>query len=395
MSKMRLYLALAVALVTSLAFAAPAFAMTHGGFSATTDACAGCHVAHAAQGAKLLKDNTQTHFCFLCHGDGGTSAPYDIKDGITYSYSGSTKTAVYPSTAGGFVHQWVDDGDNVLEADELKNLTSRHNVWGFVYGDESGDVQETSNIYYWIPGSTNQFTGSGFVCTSCHDPHAGGRTPDANGIITGNPRLLRTTLFGENVAVVSFKMETVSTFTYKGVSSSVFRVIEYKGGSTLWCGACHDKFQTDDSGIVPGAGHATEYLGMWRHPMNVHVIPPPSPPDFNGSIATGTPPEIKHTNRLVRPDTRILGCLTCHRAHSATAAKAGWATSWPRDATDPATGKVQGETSALLRMDNRGVCWNCHRDGKYNCWQDTRVDCSKCHPGKHETEGITCTLCHL
>jgi predicted CXXCH cytochrome family protein len=388
MSKIKAVAIISAAFLSALTFAAPAFASTHGGFTATTDACAGCHVAHAAKGAKLLKGNTQTHFCFLCHGDGSTLAPYNIIDGYTQAAAGGN---VYPSTAGGFVKQFIDaNSNNQIDDGELKAVTSRHNVWGFVYGDESGGVQETNNIYYWIPGSTSRFTSGGFVCTSCHDPHAGGRIPDGSGVITGNPRLLRTTLFGQDVAVVSFKMETVGTFAYEGVSAGVYRVIEYKDGSTLWCGACHDKFQTDDADTDPAAGHAVYYLNMWRHPMNVHVMPPP---DFDGSIATGTPPEIKPTGSQVIPRVRNLGCLTCHRAHSSPAAKAGWAASWPRDATDPATSQASSTTSALLRMDNRGVCWNCHREGKYNCWQDTRIDCSKCHPGTHVI-GVDCTLCH-
>ena len=407
MSKTKATLLVAATLVCLLAFAAPAFAWTHGQFSATTDACAGCHVAHAAEMPKLLKVGpTQTNFCFLCHGDGGTSAPYDVKDG----YTQATGSAVYASTAGGFVRQFVDaDSDGVIDAGELKAVTSRHNVWGFVYGDESGPVSDTSDIYYWIPGGSNDFTGSGFVCSSCHDPHAGGGVPDANGIIDGangiNPRLLRRSITVQDAAYtdlyVSFKFATVGTFTYEGVASGVYRVIEYADGSTYWCGACHNKFQTDDPDRgdpdAPGEGHAVYYFNMWRHPMNVHVMPPPPPPDFNDSIATGTPPEIRPTgNQQIVTHVRQLGCLTCHRAHSSPAAKAGWAASWPRDEEDPAPGASGGTTSALLRMDNRGVCWNCHREAKYNCWQDTRVDCSLCHPGSHVflTDEIECSLCH-
>jgi len=131
---------------------------------------AGCHVAHAAQAAKLLKVGpTQTHFCFLCHGDAATSAPYDVKDG----YTQATGSAVYASTAGGFVQQFVDgNNDGIIDAGELVAVTSRHNVWGFVYGGESGSVQDTTEVYYWIPGGTRMLSGSGFVCSSCHDPRA-------------------------------------------------------------------------------------------------------------------------------------------------------------------------------------------------------------------------------
>jgi predicted CXXCH cytochrome family protein len=349
-------------LVCALAFAAPAFAWTHGQFSTTTDACAGCHVAHAAQMPNLLKQGpTQTHFCFMCHGDGGTSAPYDVKDGITVA--GSTYR---PSTAGGFVRQWVDDGDNVLEAGELKNVTSRHNVWGFVYGEENTAVADTTDKYFWIPGGSSQLTGDGFVCTSCHDPHAGG-VYDGN----ANPRLLR------NFVHVGFQLATIGEFIYSAEPSAVYQVIRYRAplpygdtGISEWCGACHNKFQTDD-----GDNKAVEpaepplYFGMWRHPIDAHVAPPVSGGQIimDPSIATGTPLVYRGYNVVYS-----VGCLTCHRAHSTTVAKTGWATTWPRDAADPATGKVLGDTTALLRMDSRGICYNCHGAGQYNCRNDTR-----------------------
>jgi predicted CXXCH cytochrome family protein len=260
-------------------------------------------VAHAAQAPKLLKTGpTQAHFCFMCHGDGAISAPYDVKNG----YTQATGSAVYASTAGGFVRQFVDvDNDGVIDAGELRPVTSRHNVWGFIYGDESGAVQDTTNIYYWIPGGSSQFTGSGFVCSSCHDPHAGGRTPDASGYIAGdasnaNPRLLRKSITVQDAAYtdlyVSFKVATVGTFTYSATTSAVYRVVEYKSGSTRWCGACHNKFRTSNNDLNPGAGHANYYFGMWRHPMDAHVLPPPG---FDGTIATGTPLE-KAEQRLPR-----------------------------------------------------------------------------------------------
>ncbi|MEW6181763.1 MAG: cytochrome c3 family protein [Bacillota bacterium] len=414
----RLYLILVIVLMCAPAFAAPAFAWTHGQFSATTDACAGCHVAHAAQMPKLLKQGpTQTHFCFLCHGDGGTSAPYDIKDGITVA--GSTYR---PSTAGGFVRQWVDDGDNILEAGELKPVTSRHNVQGFVYGDESGTVQDTTDTYHWIPGGSNQFSGSGFVCGSCHDPHAGGRTPDIindpnfGSVIWGNkdndgrpnPRLLRQIITVQdatytNLALI-FQVATVGTFTYSATGSAVYQVTNYWSGSTEWCGACHNKLKYSDADVKAGDGQVGQYFSMWRHPMDVHVAPVLNQAgtaiDMDRSLATGTPLE---TEKLSSFRAYKVACLTCHRAHSTTAAIAGWATSWPRDATDPATGKALGDTSALLRMDSRGVCYNCHRAGQYNCQNDSRfnaaqnTNCSFCHPhtggGAHPMPG-TCGMCH-
>ena len=351
MSKARLYLVLAVALVTSLAFAAPAFAWTHGQFSATTDACAGCHVAHAAQAPKLLKTGpTQTQFCFMCHGDGGVSAPYDVKDGRTVAGS------AYPSTAGGFVRQW--NGTTYVD------VTSRHNVWGLV--GESGYNINPGQKQFFVPGSPYQFgaSTSGFVCGSCHNPHDGGTTPDpATGLVTGssstpNPRLLRRSITVGSATYsnlfVSFRFETVGTFTYGNppVASGVYKVVEYKSGSTDWCGACHIKFNTREN-----SGHTADAWGMYRHAFNVDLYSgsvrnPNAPTD---SSFSGTPLETPTNGTIGK-----IACLSCHRAHSTTATVAGWASSWPRSEGGTSS------TSALLRMNNRGVCYNCHGAAQYN-----------------------------
>ncbi|MEW6182844.1 MAG: cytochrome c3 family protein [Bacillota bacterium] len=403
-----------LALLFFTALAVPAFAWTHGQFSATTDACAGCHIAHAAEAPKLLKAGpTQAQFCFLCHGDGCSSAPYDVKDGETRAVVGG---GVYASTAGGFVNEFIDANSNYqVDAGEIKPVTSRHSVWGLP-GETGGVIgNDNRDDHLFIPGGTNQFAGgSGFACASCHDPHAGGRTPN-DGYVTGtagssNPRLLRKSITiqdGANTNLyVSFRMQTVGTFSYTPgagipVDSGVYTVIGYTYGSTKWCGACHNKFKTANWDFRPGQGHANFYLSMWRHPMDAHVLPPPG---FDGSIATGTPVEEYESDFGVKR----LACLTCHRAHSTIADADGWASSWPRDLGAPTPAS---NTSALLRMENRGVCFNCHGAGQYNCWNDNRLvlaedgvsyipmDCSNCHPSTewHFTVGgggYDCSVCH-
>ncbi|MEW6182843.1 MAG: cytochrome c3 family protein [Bacillota bacterium] len=413
MGKIKSILVFISALACVLAYTAPAFAWTHGGFGSTTDACAGCHVAHAAPAPKLLKAGpSQTQFCFLCHGDGTTSAPYDVEDGYTRATVGG---GVYPSTAGGFVNEFVDaNGNYVIDGGELKSVTSRHNVWGFVYGEENTAAAGTTDKYFWIPGGSNQFSSNGFVCSSCHDPHDGGRTPDGSGYIKGsagaaNPRLLRRSITVQDAAYtdlyVAFKLATVGSFSYSTTASGVYRVTayarnysaegdsgDYAAGTTRWCGACHNKFQTDEKDLPDtkhesaGPGHAVYQYGMHRHPVNVPHALLPSTAD--GSMDTGTPLETPTAAETgcgtCHPDMWAgaptgdtvgnLGCLTCHRAHSSAAAVAGWASAWPRDATDPATGDAISDTSALLRMNNRGICYNCHGAGEYNCWNDIRFD---------------------
>ncbi|RPF42483.1 putative CXXCH cytochrome family protein [Thermodesulfitimonas autotrophica] len=370
MCKAKATLILVAALACCLAFAAPAFAWTHGQFSATTDACAGCHVAHAAQALNLLKAGpTQTEFCFLCHGDGGTSAPYDVKNGYTEVTVG-TDTYQYPSTGGGFDYQltFTDSNDNGLfdlgEPTASAAITSRHTVWGYNHDDKNtaGSWAGESAKIFSVPGGTNTFTGSGFVCGSCHDPHDGGTTPDTNGYVKGsatspNPRLLRRTITVGTATYsglyVEFKLDTVGKFTYgnPSVDSGVYRVSEYIDGSTGWCGACHNKFNIVDA----DAGSTKDAWGMYRHGMDLRAT---LPSGSKGTIDVGTPLE-KNYDYAGGSDPQV-ACLTCHKAHSTTATVAGWALSWPRSEGGTST------TSALLRMNNRGVCYNCHGAAQYN-----------------------------
>lgn len=131
MSRSRLCLAILLASIHILACSTSAFAWTHGQFWATTDACAGCHIAHPAQAPNLLKAGPTADPVLLplSRRRRHKRAPYDAEDG----YTQATGSAVYASTAGGFVKQFVDaDSDGVIDAGELKDVTSRHNVWGFV-----------------------------------------------------------------------------------------------------------------------------------------------------------------------------------------------------------------------------------------------------------------------
>ncbi|MEW6182845.1 MAG: cytochrome c3 family protein [Bacillota bacterium] len=393
MKRIRSCFVFTMVLCSVLIPAAAAFAWTHGQFSATTDACGGCHVAHAAQLPKLLKAGpTQTQFCFLCHGDGCSGAPYDVKDG--YTAEGVSKVR---SIAGGFVNTW--------NGVAFVPVTSRHNVWGLV--GETGDTIDENTIQLFIPGGTNVFTGSGFVCSSCHDPHAGGKVrgtvswkpPGSNSTYSitqammGNPRLMRTSIFGQTTDSVIFRFRTVGNFT---TSSGVYQVTAYIYGSTSWCGACHNIFDTSTCGgdRMPEGGHAAERLGMWRHPMDVHTLAP-SGPGMGGygqigymGLIDGTPLELWNYSAAVAL-TRKVACLSCHYAHSTTAVMNGWAASWPRDSGAPTS---TGNTSALLRMNSRGICYNCHGAAQYNCWNDPRIDCTPCHTSPLHTGD--CDLCH-
>lgn len=97
----------------------------------------------------------------------------------------------------------------------------------------------------------------------------------------------------------------------------------------------------------------------------------------------GTPLELAYNKtytgtQIANSSDDVLGCLTCHKAHGTRVQMNGWALGrlahndtavnpdtpeWTVEKGDdnPAAGGVQPNAStSLLRMDNRGVCQNCH-----------------------------------
>lgn len=162
-----------------------------------------------------------------------------------------------------------------------------------------------------IPGGTNSITG-GLVCGSCHNPHG-----------SSNSRLLKEKIFGTTVT---------------GVKLTVTNNINtaYVSGFNTFCGACHDKFN-----VGVGSGHIIDAEGMYRHAMGVAATLPSGGDFRGGDLMTGTPLE-----------SGKVSCMSCHRAHGTKAVMNGTYT--------------MGKSSYLLRIDNRGVCYNCHGAAQYN-----------------------------
>src|SRR5512139_3530393 len=81
MKKLMFALALGALLVLALVTTATADNGPHGGFTATTDACAGCHRVHSAQygGNALLKTDPES-LCMGCHD--GSGAATNVEDGV-------------------------------------------------------------------------------------------------------------------------------------------------------------------------------------------------------------------------------------------------------------------------------------------------------------------------
>ena len=305
----------------------------HGNYTATTDACAGCHRAHTAQGDDLLIAGTSYDLCLTCHGASGNGADTDVADGV---YLQRDNVAESPDEGvvnrglkgGGFINARMDVGWNGSAAPAP--VTSSH-LW-----DESVGVAWGSGAIGSGPG-----TGISLTCISCHNPHGG-----EGGNNSATYRILRIIpIDSGNEQTIVFD-EDPKHYTVDDGSGKYFGQ-EYDdllyNNISHWCARCHDRYlalsgsgHTDSGDPIYAYRHISVGTGCGCHDM--HGGPPP----------TGNP-NYRHDP---------LSCLTCHVAHGTSATMSGHAANvpWPDGSTSP-SGNAR---SALLRVNNRGVCQLCH-----------------------------------
>lgn len=308
----------------------------HGGYTTNTDSCAGCHRAHTAVAPQLLV-GSNTGLCLTCHGSGTTGANTNVWDGVYTAGRGGTGgqgTDGYGLLGGGFSNVTrVDPG--LTGTPITTSVTSRHSVQGM--GDYS------SAAIMWgagpISGTTNSGTAFDLYCTSCHDPHG-----------SPNYRLLNPTINGTAVTV-SQTDETTKSYT----SPTYYKASGTWEISTV-CAACHTRYMATASGN--GTTTSGDAVFAYRHRIDVQsgTVLNGTTYSFQGTAlpfsSTGGAPTTTPT------DNRVMTCLACHYAHgtgSTMGARSG-SLAWPGGATTP-SGNAR---SSLLRLNNRGICENCH-----------------------------------
>ncbi len=283
----------------------------HGGYTPTTDACAGCHRAHTAAAPKLLVEAVP-NLCFTCHGSTGTGADTNVADGV---YLDRDSTAESPPEGfvnrglkgGGFVNAMMDtdwDGAAVSAPTTSTHLAdgSTGTAWG------NGAI-----------GSGPGLANFSLSCVSCHDPHGNAST-------AGTPtyRLLRAIPVNSGASSgVNVIDEPSKTYTISTGSGQYFGEGYGTNGDRLsqWCSQCHTRYRA-----TSGSGHTDsgDPIFAYRH--------------VTGGV--------------------FLSCVSCHVAHGTSATMSGFASNvdWPDGSPTP---NGNGRSS-LLRVDNRGVCELCH-----------------------------------
>ena len=299
----------AIVLIT----ASPALADNgpHGGYTALTDACAGCHRAHTAAASRLLVQNVP-QLCYSCHGNTGAGADTNVVDGI-YLERDSVVEAPPEGVAnrglkgGGFTSALMDTDYDGLAAPV--SVSSNH-------------LADGSTGTAWGNGAIGSGAGAlnfALSCVSCHDPH--GRASTTRG---PTYRLLRATPINSGApSGVNVADQAAKYYVVADVDNQYFGENYGARGTSLsaWCSQCHTRYL---AGAGSGNTNSGDPIFAYRHMSNAASV----------------------------------NCVTCHVAHG-TAASMGFysgAVRWPDGSTAP-----NGDNrSSLLRVDNRGVCELCH-----------------------------------
>ncbi len=303
-SMKKLLLVAIVTLALALAMAGVAFADggPHGGYTATTDACAGCHRAHTASGPRLLIDVSTYDLCMACHGSTGAGANTNVDDGV---YLATRDDAASDENWGA-----VNADTNILLGG------------GFAFYDgaavSSLHTSDGSDVAAWGNGGgrgTTTDLAEALSCASCHDPHG-----------SPNYRIMNETINGYAV---------VAALVDEGMANKDYDTEQWGAGTSSICAACHGDYHL----VAAGQGSILDN-GTYTHRIDMAY-------NYGGNNNPETVGLAGNFLPLAEVDQVV--CMTCHLPHGTAATMTGLA-------TGPNTGD-----SDLLRLDNRGVCEVCHQ----------------------------------
>lgn len=278
----------------------------HGGYTATTDACAGCHRAHTATGPRLLIDASTQALCLTCHGAGATGATTDVENGI------------WTTTTNALLGGQFNSGATTSKHDVTSTVLA---AWG-----NAADRGSTADL------------AEGLDCGSCHDPHG-----------TAGYRLLR---WGPTTAGTDYDSAA------KDYDSESWGD---PGANDLsdFCANCHSSYL--ETAAAVGSSEAAQARNnattnfthrvdmVWNTPLAGVTFGANHPETlgYDGTGGTGDELPLSTSGNAL--------CVSCHFPHGTAATATGNSV----DAGPAASSST--EESALLRLDERGVCQACHQ----------------------------------
>jgi len=360
---------LLIVLVISFTFLLTSLALASNGVHAgpnmpqETDACAGCHRAHTGVQTGLLATGTDRYsFCVSCHDGTGANTNVNggrfegiegvLPDGTNWN-TGDDGEDLKGLNGGGFVS--VAKYTGIASRDTFSGQTSRHKIVGL-------DAGTTFPAYGGGVAGNGPGPQIALTCTSCHDAHGLDNADSSD-----RYRMLLKTVDGVDLSGVNIS-------SWEGDEAEDYTKIQLKGGTAAFCAACHDQYLADGQ---YNAGDNQGVKERYRHEANgalslgagapktgnnetmsenlnnkdsvtgnpVHAAPTTLLPTER---ATGAGPSgTKGTDDALESDKMV--CLTCHQAHGSSAVAGVNSTVLP------------ASSSTLLRMNERGVCQDCHQ----------------------------------
>lgn len=364
---------LLLAAIPAFADGGPHIMVVNSGASGLAADCAGCHRAHTAVAAKLLKAAEPT-LCLSCHN--GMGATTDVVDGLQYRPTGTSsfqQTNVLGALrGGGFSYALIGSGSAV-----------RHRYGGNPE-DFSGKVpvlavkQTTTSAHMPVGASAQALVwGSGAVgsgygatltleCTSCHNPHGNGNyrilKPIPADTTSGTDTFLAPSsgiVIADATAATQVRNYTViQTTTPLFWASSITANLAYTATSgDYWRRTVP---WTGSSGWDKPDGMTTFYSKISTWCSLCHTR-------YYSSGNTDRPtddPIFTYQHRSNQPE-----CTQCHVAHGSNALMdATFSATLPEPNGSPAPtysnvgpgNSASSGDSRLLKVDNRGTCNMCH-----------------------------------
>lgn len=271
----------------------------HANYADDTNQCKLCHITHTAEGKSLMAQSSIKELCYTCHGGAATGSRYNVEQGTVMS---------------GGTMNW---GDKTITVPTYRRalggaFTGGGQSWNNLSSTSTHDVLNENQIQL-APGGGGNMTLS---CISCHNAHSS----------DNNYRMLND--FDNTISV--------NAFAYYNTTASSINDFQEIGnyldnGLNSFCSKCHSDYQ-----VGAGGGYTTEE-SVYRHATDV-------PLTWEGDTLTTTLPVF---TQGVGGEQRIF-CGTCHYAHGTTVE----GTNLKEDGT---------ESTVLKRLDNMGVCENCHK----------------------------------
>lgn len=379
-----------LAAIPALADGGPHVAANNSGSSTlTADGCAGCHRAHTAQGALLLRADGND-LCLSCHGATGTGATTDVENGVQYSAANDGTPAdnavLGALRGGGFVDARIDAANPIRVA-----YTSGTSVRQSAKVPVLGSGQAVTSAHIALVGATgvaatHKAWGNGAVgtagsgptvdleCATCHNPHGNGMYRILNPVpnptatsgtfaavaapgvsitdaadptnATRNYTVIQVTgpsylLLASNVVTAGYGNTTGDylhrKLPWNGTSGTTNDApnglpLSFNAQMNAWCASCHTRYSTSSN--------------LDNNPSAITY------PTGTGPYNTASGDAIymyRHSTTSNKP------CTTCHVSHGSNAVMDGAFSS-----TFPYPDGSSAPSSRLLKAGNRGTCQLCH-----------------------------------